>query len=97
MLFSFIPDINNIKADRAINAIKHNLKSILKEVENILNQLQEEVDQFNRYGRNETISYAYGWAFSKDYTDCTLRVLFDKADHYMYENKRTKKEASKNE
>ena len=68
-----------------------------EEVENILNQLQEEVDQFNRYGRNETISYAYGWAFSKDYTDCTLRVLFDKADHYMYENKRTKKEASKNE
>lgn len=68
-----------------------------KEVENILNQLQEEVDQFNRYGRNETISYAYGWAFSKDYTDCTLRVLFDKADHYMYENKRAKKEASKNE
>lgn len=68
-----------------------------EEVENILNQLQEEVDQFNRYGRNETISYAYGWAFSKDYTDCTLRVLFDKADHYMYENKRAKKEASKNE
>lgn len=68
-----------------------------EEVENILNQLQEEVDQFNRYGRNETISYAYGWAFSKDYTDCTLRVLFDKADHYMYENKRDKKEASKNE
>ena len=34
-MFSFIPDINNIKADRAINAIKHNLKSILKEVENI--------------------------------------------------------------
>ena len=68
-----------------------------EEVENILNQLQEEVYQFNRYGRNETISYAYGWAFSKDCTDCTLRVLFDKADHYMYENKRAKKEASKNE
>lgn len=43
-----------------------------EEVENILNQLQEEVYQFNRYGRNETISYAYGWAFSKDCTDCTL-------------------------
>lgn len=66
-----------------------------EEVENILNQLQEEVDQFNRYGRNETISYAYGWAFSKDYTDCTLRVLFDKADHYMYENKRTKRRLQK--
>ena len=78
--------------------VGHGFKGISKEeIENILNQLQEEVDQFNRYGRNETISYAYGWAFSKDYTDCTLRVLFDKADHYMYENKRAKKEASKNE
>ena len=29
-----MPEISNIKADKATNATKHNLKSILKELEN---------------------------------------------------------------
>ena len=37
------------------------------------------------------ISYAYGWAISTDYTECTLRTLFDKADKYMYDNKQRSK------
>ena len=46
------------------------------------------MDDFNDHGKNIKISYAYGWAFSDDYTECTLRTLFDRADKHMYENKR---------
>ena len=53
----------------------------------LLTQLHNEVMQFNRGGNNIPISYAQGWAVSTDYTDCTLRTLFDKADHFMYTNK----------
>ena len=58
----------------------------------ILENLRKEVESFNRYGKNVKISYAYGWALSTDYKDCTLRTLFDKADQFMYENKRKNKE-----
>ena len=56
-------------------------------VNGLLTQLHNEVMQFNRCGNNIPISYAQGWAVSTDYTDCTLRTLFDKADHFMYTNK----------
>lgn len=56
-------------------------------VNNVLTQLHNEIMQFNRCGNNIPISYAQGWAVSTDYTDCTLRTLFDKADHFMYTNK----------
>ena len=56
-------------------------------VNSLLTQLHNEVMQFNRCGNNIPISYAQGWAVSTDYTDCTLRTLFDKADHFMYSNK----------
>ena len=56
-------------------------------VNDVLTQLHDEVIQFNSYGKNIPISYAQGWAVSTDYTECTLRTLFDKADHFMYMNK----------
>ncbi len=56
-------------------------------VNGLLTQLHNEVMQFNRCGNNIPISYAQDWAVSTDYTDCTLRTLFDKADHFMYTNK----------
>ena len=56
-------------------------------VNNVLTQLHNEIMQFNRCGNNIPISYAQGWAVSTDYTDWTLRTLFDKADHFMYTNK----------
>lgn len=56
-------------------------------VKSLLTQLHNEVMQFNRCGNNIPISYAQGWAVSTDYTDCTLRALFDKADQFMYTNK----------
>lgn len=59
-----------------------------EDVIGLLEKLKEEVDDFNDHGKNIKISYAYGWAFSNDYTECTLRTLFDRADKHMYENKR---------
>ena len=56
-------------------------------INSLLTQLHNEVMQFNGCGNNIPISYAQGWAVSTDYTDCTLRTLFDKADHFMYTNK----------
>ena len=33
------------------------------------------------------IDYAFGWALSEDYKECTMQILLDKADSYMYDNK----------
>ena len=66
------------------------------EVETILNQLQRDVQEFNQlhHGGGEfmEVSYACGWALSTELPDCSFRVLFDKADRNMYENKLAKKE-----
>lgn len=62
-----------------------------EKVEATLNRLQESVDEFNHYGKNVKISYAQGWTLSTDYTECTLRTLFNQADKYMYDNKQKKK------
>lgn len=64
-------------------------------VNDVLTQLHDEVIQFNSYGKNIPISYAQGWAVSTDYTECTLRTLFDKADHFMYMNKQKVKARKK--
>lgn len=62
-----------------------------EEIEMILNHLKEDVQEFNRlhHGGNEfvEVSYACGWALSTEFQNCSFRVLFDKADKCMYENK----------
>lgn len=63
-----------------------------EKVETTLEKLQESVDEFNHYGKNVKISYAQGWTLSTDYTECTLRTLFNQADKYMYDNKQKKKQ-----
>ena len=67
-----------------------------QEVENILNNLHEDVSEFNQlhHGNNGfvDVSYAYGWSISEDLPDCSFRVLFDKADKNMYENKMKNKQ-----
>ena len=65
-------------------------------VEAMLAELSRQVDEFNRvhHGSNGfiEISYAYGWALSTELPGCSFRVLFDKADRHMYENKMRAKE-----
>lgn len=67
-----------------------------EDINAFLAKLKDEVDLFNLYGKNVKVSYAYGWALSTNYENCTLRTLFDRADRYMYENKRRDKAARSN-
>ncbi|MBO5293569.1 MAG: GGDEF domain-containing protein [Lachnospiraceae bacterium] len=66
-----------------------------QEVKEILRKLQEDVQEFNRLhhggGDFMEVSYACGWALSTELPDCSFRVLFDKADRNMYQNKLEKK------
>lgn len=62
-----------------------------KEAENSLKNLKDQIEEFNRYSKNPPISYAHGYALSRDYSECTLRTLMDKADHSMYLNKQKEK------
>lgn len=65
-----------------------------EKIEAILAQLQKDVQEFNRLHHGGTfveVSYACGWALSTEFPNCSFRVLFDKADKEMYENKLEKK------
>lgn len=55
----------------------------LLEAENLFNETSH---------RGYTLSFAYGYACSDDFLDCTYQMLFDKADHNMYEYKKELKE-----
>lgn len=64
-------------------------------VEEILSHLKNDVQEFNRlhHGGGEfvEVSYAHGWTLSTELPNCSFRVLFDKADRNMYENKMARK------
>ena len=62
-----------------------------KEILNIMDEVHDEVKHFNENIHKVEVSYAYGYAFSEDYADCTIKTLFDKADKHMYENKAVEK------
>lgn len=58
-----------------------------QEIEEILEKLCVEIEQHNHNENTEAISYAHGWALSNEYENCSMQLLFDRADCYMYENK----------
>lgn len=66
-----------------------------QKAEAILDQLQADVQAFNKVhhggGESVEVSYACGWALSTEFPNCSFRVLFDKADKSMYENKMAKR------
>lgn len=62
-----------------------------KEILNIIDEVHDEVKHFNENIHKVEVGYAYGYAFSEDYADCTIKTLFDKADKHMYENKAVEK------
>ncbi len=67
------------------------------EIEDILKQLSREKDRLNSSGNNNNmpIDYACGWAISDADSECTIQMLLDKADYYMYENKQAYKKSKK--
>ena len=65
------------------------------EIEDILKQLSREKDRLNSSGNNMPIDYACGWAISDADSECTIQMLLDKADYYMYENKQAYKKFKK--
>ena len=69
--------------------------TIKTEIEDILKQLSREKDRLNSSGNNMPIDYACGWAISDADSECTIQMLLDKADYYMYENKQAYKKSKK--
>ena len=65
------------------------------EIEDILKQLSREKDRLNSSGNIMPIDYACGWAISDADSECTIQMLLDKADYYMYENKQAYKKSKK--
>ena len=60
-------------------------------VNQILSNLNDEIGLFNEHSKNITLSYSCGYAISTAYRECTLRTLLDKADSFMYDDKKDKK------
>ena len=63
------------------------------EIEDILKQLSMEKDRLNRSDNQMPIDYVCGWAISDADSECTIQMLLDKADYYMYENKQSRKKS----
>ena len=57
----------------------------------IMEEVHSTVKHFNENIHKVEVSYAYGYAFSEDYSECTMKTLFNKADNHMYENKAIEK------
>ena len=65
-------------------------------LDTIISSLQEKVNHFNQKSSDTKISYAVGKAHTSWYTEqVTMKVLFEKADHNMYQHKMAMKAASK--
>lgn len=64
-------------------------------LDTIISSLHEKVKEFNQKSSDTKISYAVGKAHSSWYAEqVTLKVLFEKADHNMYQNKTAMKTVS---
>ena len=87
LLRSVIPEedfVGRYGGDEFMAVIYHTSKA---EVEDILKYLRRKKDRLNGNENPMSIDYACGWALSEDYKECTMQILLDKADSYMYDNK----------
>lgn len=87
LLRNVIPEedfVGRYGGDEFMAVIYHTSKA---EVEDILKYLRREKDRLNGNENPMSIDYACGWALSEDYKECTMQILLDKADSYMYDNK----------
>lgn len=65
------------------------------QADELLEKLHATIKQYHSSNMPDAISYAYGYSYSMNYKDCTLRNLLDKADHEMYLNKQAQKRNDK--
>ena len=87
LLRSVFPEkdfVGRYGGDEFMAVIYHTSKT---EIEELLQSLSREKDRLNSNEDQIPIDYACGWAHSTDEGTCTLQMLLDKADSYMYENK----------
>ena len=87
LLRSVIPEkdfVGRYGGDEFIAVIYHTNEAEIKE---ILKVLYREKDRLNSYENQIPIDYACGWALSSDDMACTMQMLLDDADAYMYKNK----------
>ena len=87
LLRSVIPEkdfVGRYGGDEFIAVIYHTSEAEIKE---ILKSLYREKDRLNSYENQIPIDYACGWALSSDDMSCTMQMLLDDADAYMYKNK----------
>ena len=87
LLRSVIPEkdfVGRYGGDEFIAVIYHTSEAEIKE---ILKSLYREKDRLNSYENQIPIDYACGWALSSDDMACTMQMLLDDADAYMYKNK----------
>ncbi len=87
LLRSVVPEkdfVGRYGGDEFMAVIYHTGKT---EVEDLLKSLYREKDRFNSNENQIQIDYACGWAFPDEDGAYTMKMLLDKADVYMYENK----------
>ena len=87
LLCSVIPEkdfVGRYGGDEFIAVIYHTSEAEIKE---ILKSLSREKERLNSCENQLPIDYACGWALSSDDMACTMQMLLDDADAYMYKNK----------
>ena len=87
LLRSVIPEkdfVGRYGGDEFIAVIYHTSEAEIKE---ILKSLYREKERLNSCENQLPIDYARGWALSSDDMACTMQMLLDDADAYMYKNK----------
>ena len=87
LLRSVVPEkdfVGRYGGDEFMAVIYHTGKT---EVEDLLKSLYREKDRLNSNENQIQIDYACGWAFPDEDGAYTMKMLLDKADVYMYENK----------
>ena len=75
------------RKEKAEYAKKVGQLTMQMEIKVILKSLYREKNRLNSYENQIPIDYACGWALSSDDMSCTMQMLLDDADAYMYKNK----------
>ena len=89
MIANFAHILRKVVPENEFIAILYDTTS--GQADELLEKLHATIKQYHSSNMPDAISYAYGYSYSMNYKDCTLRNLLDKADHEMYLNKQAQK------